>query len=880
MRVTGAADPLKKVSETLPGKLPQRKIVTTAADGYSSYGNQIGLATGIVDEIYHDGYAAKRMEIGAVIAAAPACNVRRETPAAGDTVILLGGSTGRDGCGGATGSSKSHTLKSLESCGAEVQKGNAPEERKLQRLFRNPTACRMIKRCNDFGAGGVSVAIGELADGLEINLNAVPKKYEGLDGTELAISESQERMAVVVAPADAEEFLKHADSENLQAVPVAVVTEEPRLVMNWNGKSIVNISREFLNSNGAEKHITAVVSKPEPYEKKVNGGFTENYLALADDLNICSKRGLSERFDSTIGAGTVLMPFGGKNQLTPIQAMVQKISVEKKHTNDCSLMAWGYNPFITEKSPYHGAYLAVIESVSKLVATGAEFKDVYLTFQEYFERLNKDEKRWGKPLAALLGALKAQTELKTAAIGGKDSMSGSFENLDVPPTLVSFAVTTDKTENIVSNEFKKAGDRVVLIKPDYDKNGLPNTASLLNVYERVTAFLHSGKAVACYTPTLGGIAEAVMKMCFGNSLGFKFADNLTVKEIFGYCYGGFLLEVAEDIADTAEIGEITADGKISYNGEEIKLENLLGIYENKLESVYRCNKENPKTEMQTFSYKAETCVAPAVKTAKPKVLIPVFPGTNCEYDSAKAMRDAGAEPEIFVINNRSAENVAKSVEEFANSLKAAQMVFIPGGFSGGDEPDGSGKFITAFFRNAAVKEQVTDLLDNRDGLMCGICNGFQALIKLGLVPYGRIIDTDENCPTLTYNTISRHQSKIVRTRIASNKSPWLTDTEVGDIYSVPISHGEGRFIASDELIHRLAENGQIATQYVDEKGEATSDIHFNPNGSYYAIEGITSPDGRVFGKMGHSERYAADLYKNVPGNYDIKMFRSAVDYFK
>lgn len=880
MRVTGAADPLKKVSETLPGKLPQRKIVTTAADGYSSYGNQIGLATGIVDEIYHDGYAAKRMEIGAVIAAAPACNVRRETPAAGDTVILLGGSTGRDGCGGATGSSKSHTLKSLESCGAEVQKGNAPEERKLQRLFRNPTACRMIKRCNDFGAGGVSVAIGELADGLEIDLNAVPKKYDGLDGTELAISESQERMAVVVAPADVEEFLKLADSENLQAVPVAAVTEEPRLVMNWNGKAIVNISRVFLNSNGAEKHITAVVSKPEPYEKKVDGGFTENYLALADDLNICSKRGLSEQFDSTIGAGTVLMPFGGKNQLTPIQAMVQKISVEKKHTNDCSLMAWGYNPFITEKSPYHGAYLAVIESVSKLVATGADFKDVYLTFQEYFERLNKDEKRWGKPLAALLGALKAQTELKTAAIGGKDSMSGSFENLDVPPTLVSFAVTTDKTENIVSNEFKKAGDKVVLIKPDYDKNGLPDTVSLLNVYERVTALLRSGKAVSCYTPTLGGIAEAVMKMCFGNSLGFKFADNLTANEIFGYCYGGFLLEVAEDIADAAEIGEITADGKISYNDEEIRLERLLGIYENKLESVYRCNKENPKTEMLTFSYTAENRVSPAVKTAKPKVLIPVFPGTNCEYDSAKAMRDAGAEPEIFVINNRSAENVAKSVEEFANSLKTAQMVFIPGGFSGGDEPDGSGKFITAFFRNAAVKEQVTDLLDNRDGLMCGICNGFQALIKLGLVPYGKIIDTDESCPTLTYNTIARHQSKIVRTRIASNKSPWLADTEVGDIYSVPISHGEGRFIASDELILRLAENGQIATQYVDEKGQAASDIHFNPNGSYYAIEGITSPDGRVFGKMGHSERYAADLYKNVPGNYDIKMFRSAVKYFK
>ncbi len=880
MRVTGAANPLKKVSETLPGKLPQRKIVTTAADGYSSYGNQIGLATGIVDEIYHDGYAAKRMEIGAVIAAAPASNVRRETPSAGDIVILLGGSTGRDGCGGATGSSKSHTLKSLESCGAEVQKGNAPEERKLQRLFRNPTACRMIKRCNDFGAGGVSVAIGELADGLEINLNAVPKKYDGLDGTELAISESQERMAVVVAEADVDAFLKLADSENLQAVPVASVTQEPRLVMNWNGKSIVNISREFLNSNGAEKHITAVAVKPEPYDKKITGSFTENYLALADDLNICSKRGLSEQFDSTIGAGTVLMPFGGKNQLTPVQAMVQKISVEKKHTNDCSLMAWGYNPFITEKSPYHGAYLAVIESISKLIASGAEFKDVYLTFQEYFERLNKDEKRWGKPLAALLGALKAQTELKTAAIGGKDSMSGSFEDLDVPPTLVSFAVTTDKTENIVSNEFKKAGSKVVLIKPDYNKNGLPDTASLLNVFKRVTGLLRSGKATACSTPVLGGIAEAVMKMCFGNFLGFRFADEFTLEKLFGYCYGGFLLEVTEEINDAEKIGEITSDGKISYNGEEIKLEKLLGIYENKLESVYRCNRENPKTEMQTFSYKAEKRVSPAIKTAKPKVLIPVFPGTNCEYDSAKAMRDAGADPEIFVINNRTAENVAKSVEDFANSLKTAQIVFIPGGFSGGDEPDGSGKFITAFFRNAAVKERVTDLLDNRDGLMCGICNGFQALIKLGLVPYGRIIDTDENCPTLTYNTIARHQSKIVRTRIASNKSPWLTDTEVGDIYSVPVSHGEGRFLASDELILRLAENGQIATQYVDENGLAVSDVRFNPNGSCYAIEGITSPDGRVFGKMGHSERYARDLYKNVPGNYDIKMFRSAVKYFK
>ena len=880
MRITGAANPLKKVSETLPGKLPQRKIVTTAADGYSSYGNQIGLATGIVDEIYHDGYAAKRMEIGAVIAAAPAENVRRERPAPGDIVILLGGSTGRDGCGGATGSSKSHTLKSLETCGAEVQKGNAPEERKLQRLFRNGEACRMIKRCNDFGAGGVSVAIGELADGLEIDLNAVPKKYEGLDGTELAISESQERMAVVVAPEDVDRFLTLADSENLQAVPVAVVKAEPRLVMNWNGKAIVDISREFLNSNGAEKHITAAPEKPQPYGRQVNGGFAENYTALADDLNICSKRGLAEQFDSTIGAGTVLMPFGGRNQLTPIQAMVQKISVEKRHTDDCSLMAWGYNPFISEKSPYHGAYLAVIESVSKLIATGAEFSDVYLTFQEYFERLGKDEKRWGKPLAALLGAFKAQTDLGIAAIGGKDSMSGTFEKLDVPPTLVSFAVTTDKVKNVTANEFKKAGDKVVLIAPEYNKNDLPDTASLLAVYGKVTSLLRSGKALACYTPTYGGIAEAVMKMCFGNSLGFKFSDGISLDTIFGYCYGSFLLEVTEGIEGAVEIGEITNDGKISYRGEEISLSRLLGAYEDKLESAFRCNISSTQPDPENFSYIAQDRAAPAVRSAKPRVLIPVFPGTNCEYDSAKAMRDAGAEPEIFVINNRSADKVAESVERFAESMKKAQIVFIPGGFSGGDEPDGSGKFITAFFRNAAVKAEVADLLDNRGGLMCGICNGFQALIKLGLVPYGRIIDTDESCPTLTYNTIARHQSKIVRTRIASNKSPWLAETEVGDIYSVPISHGEGRFIASDELIRQLAANGQIATQYVDLDGNASSDIRFNPNGSFCAIEGITSPDGRVFGKMGHSERYACGLYKNVPGDYNIKMFESAVKYFK
>ena len=879
MRVTGAADPLKPVSETIPGKLPQRKIVTTAAAGYSSYGNQIGLATGIVDEIYHPGYAAKRMEIGAVIAAAPAENVRREVPQPGDVVILLGGSTGRDGCGGATGSSKSHTVQSLETCGAEVQKGNAPEERKLQRLFRNPKASRLIKRCNDFGAGGVSVAIGELADGLDIDLNKVPKKYEGLDGTELAISESQERMAVVVAPEDVDTFLALADGENLQACPVAVVTAEPRLVMRWNGRAIVDVSRDFLNSNGAEKHISIETAAPGVIRKAVTGSFEENCQALARALTTCSKRGLSERFDSTIGAGTVLMPFGGKYQLTPIQAMVQKISVEKKHTDDCSFMAFGYNPFITSASPYHGAYLAVVESVCKLIASGASFEDTYLTFQEYFERLGKDPKRWGKPLAALLGAFRAQMELGIGAIGGKDSMSGSFEKLDVPPTLVSFAVTTGKTGEVVSPEFKAAGHKVCLLTPAYDENGLPETASLLETFDTVTELLRSGKAVAAYTPGMGGIAEAVMKMGFGNGFGFAFDDALTLDELFGYAYGSFVLEMADGTVGKV-LGVTTADGSFSYHGEALSQTQVLGAYEDKLESVYACNIPTPAQSMETFSYEATQRKAPAVKVAKPKVLIPAFPGTNCEYDSAKAVRDAGAEPEIIVINNLSADGIARSVERFANELKTAQMVFIPGGFSGGDEPDGSGKFITAFFRNAAVKEGVTRLLEQRDGLMCGICNGFQALIKLGLVPYGKIIDTDETCPTLTFNTIGRHQSRIVRTRIASNKSPWLSLTNVGDIYSVPISHGEGRFLASEDLIRQLAANGQIATQYVDMEGRATGDIRFNPNGSLFAIEGITSPDGRVFGKMGHSERIGAGLYRNVPGNYDIRMFEAAVRYFK
>ncbi|MBR3952497.1 MAG: phosphoribosylformylglycinamidine synthase [Oscillospiraceae bacterium] len=879
MRLTGAADPLKPVSETIKGKLPQRKIVTTAAAGYSSYGNQIGLATGIVDEIYHDGYAAKRMEIGAVIAAAPAANVRRERPAPGDVVILLGGATGRDGCGGATGSSKSHTSKSLESCGAEVQKGNAPEERKLQRLFRNAEACRMIKRCNDFGAGGVSVAIGELADGLEIDLNAVPKKYEGLDGTELAISESQERMAVVIEAENLEKFLALAEKENLMATKVAVVTESPRLVMNWNGKTIVDVSRAFLDSNGAEKHISIETAKPAYEPKKVTGSFTENYKALADDLNVCSKRGLSERFDSTIGAGTVLMPFGGKNQITPIQAMVQKISVEKKHTDDCSFMSWGYNPFITEQSPYHGAYLAVVESVSKLIATGASFEDVYLTFQEYFEKLGKNEKRWGKPLSALLGAFEAQKNLGVGAIGGKDSMSGTFEDIHVPPTLVSFAVTTGKATEVVSPEFKKAGNKVVVLKPEYDENGLPETESLLAIYGKVTELFRSGKAVSGYTPGIGGIAEAVMKMCFGNSLGFRYADDITTEEIFGYSYGSFVLEVTEDVGEKV-LGEVTEEKAIVFGEEKLCLCEMLDIYEGKLESVFSCNIPNSNSPMENFNYSVSEWKAPAIKVAKPKVLIPAFPGTNCEFDSAKAVADAGAEPEIMVINNLSAEGIHRSIETFAEKIKESQMIFIPGGFSGGDEPDGSAKFITAFFRNGLIKEGVTDLLENRDGLMCGICNGFQALIKLGLVPYGKIIDTDENCPTLTFNTIDRHQSRIVRTRIASNKSPWLSLTNVGEVYNVPISHGEGRFLASEELIRKLAENGQIATQYVDLEGNATGDVRFNPNDSLYAIEGITSPDGRVFGKMGHAERIGSNLYANVPGEYDIRMFEAAVKYFK
>ena len=880
MRLTGAADPTKPLSETLAGKLPQRKIVTTAAAGYSSYGNQIGLATGIVDEIYHDGYAAKHMEVGAVIAAAPQKNVRREVPAPGDLVVLLGGRTGRDGCGGATGSSKSHNLSSLESCGAEVQKGNAPEERKLQRLFRNPEVSSMIKRCNDFGAGGVSVAIGELADGLDIDLNKVPKKYDGLDGTELAISESQERMAVVIEAESLDKFLSEAGKENLEATVVAKVKADPRLTMTWNGKTIVDISREFLNSNGAEKHITINAAPVGNFEKDIPASFEDGMAAVAAGLNTCSKRGLSERFDSTIGAGTVLMPFGGKYQRTPIQAMVQKISVEKGHTDLASYMSWGYNPDLSSASPYHGAYFAVVESAAKLIATGASFEDTYLTFQEYFEKPGKDPSRWGKPLSALLGAYRAQLDLGIAAIGGKDSMSGSFEKLDVPPTLISFAVTTDRADNAISPEFKAAGNKLVLLSPEYDENGLPKPESLLALFGKVNSLMREGRVYSAYTPTIGGIAEAVMKMCLGNGFGFDFDTALTLRDIFGYKYGSFLLEVAAGERIGEIVGFITDKNALMLGDKCASLDAISEKYEGKLEGVYPCNIGSPSAEIKTVSYEAKGRVSPSVLCAKPRVLIPVFPGTNCEYDSAKAVRDAGAEAEIFVINNLTADGIKRSAEGFANEISKSQAIFVPGGFSGGDEPDGSGKFITAFFRGEAVKGAVGELLDKRDGLMCGICNGFQALIKLGLLPFGKIMETDENCPTLTFNNIARHQSKIVRTRIASNMSPWLALTEVGDIYNVPISHGEGKFIANDAVIDSLIKNGQIATQYVDAEGNATYDIDYNPNGSVLGIEGITSPDGRVFGKMGHSERVGKDLYRNVIGDYDIKMFKSMVKYFK
>jgi len=874
MRVTGAGDPRVSLSDTIPGKLPQRKLCQTAAAGYSSYGNQIGLATGHVAELYHDGYVAKRLECGAVVAAAPAVNVRRERPAAGDVIVLLGGRTGRDGIGGATGSSKSHNMKSLTTMASEVQKGNAPEERKIQRLFRDPKVTRLIKRCNDFGAGGVSVAIGELAEGLRIDLDAVRKKYEGLDGTELAISESQERMAVVVEAKDADAFIAYAQAENLEAYRVAMVTEEPRMVMTWKGVEIASLSRAFLDTNGAVKHSDVYVGKKDlsQLSKALYGSLRE----MASDLKTASQRGLVERFDATIGAGSVLMPFGGKKQLTPAQVMAAVLPVlPGEQTDQASLFAWGCDPDHMCVDPYTGARAAVYNSVAKLVSAGADYKTAYLTLQEFFEKLKNESARWGKPFAALLGAMDAQLELGAAAIGGKDSMSGTFLDKDVPPTLISFAIAPIDKNKVLTPEFKAAGHPVYLFGPTDE-----SAESLKQAWEYFHGLYEAGKVKAAWAVE-HGIGEGIMKMSFGNGIGFKSCAPLG--DNWHLPFWGFIVaELTEDveIPGIKKLGMTTEEAVIDLDGDKASVEELYRLHSGVLEDVYPTKIAEKAVQIPNLDFAGRSSLVPAVKVAKPKVLIPVFPGTNCEFDSARAVMKAGGESDIVVIRNLTADDVSRSVELVAKKIEESQMIFIPGGFSGGDEPDGSAKFITAFFRNPAVKEAVAKLLDQRDGLMCGICNGFQALVKLGLVPYGKIIDTDENCPTLTYNTIGRHQSRIVHTRIASTMSPWLSLMNVGDIVNVPISHGEGRFFASQELVKQLAANGQIATQYVDLNGEPTMDTSFNPNGSVFAIEGITSPDGRVFGKMGHSERIGASLYRNVPGNYDIRMFEAAVKYFK
>ena len=879
MRVTGAGDPLVPVSQTLPGKLPQRKLVTTAAAGYSSYGNQIGLATGQVDEIYHPGYVAKRMEIGAVVGATPASHVRRECPAPGDVIVLLGGRTGRDGIGGATGSSKAHNHESLEHCGAEVQKGNPPIERKLQRLFRREDACRMIKRCNDFGAGGVSVAIGELADGLFIDLNKVTKKYEGLDGTELAISESQERMAVALAPQDVDRFIALAAEENLEATPVATVTEEKRLKMVWNGATIVDISRDFLNSNGAEKHQNVHIQKGTVWQPQWAGStFGQQMESMVGDLNICSKKGLSERFDSTIGAATVLMPFGGSHQLTPQMAMAAKLPVDGE-TTTCSGMAWGYNPYLTSANPYKGAMLAVVESVTKLVAAGFHYQDAYLTFQEYFERLGDKPERWGKPLAALLGALDAQMGLGIGAIGGKDSMSGSFEELDVPPTLVSFATAIGKTHRVVSTEFKKGHSSVVLLRPFYKEDGVtPNFESLKSNYYIASQMMEEGIVLSASSVGYGGIAEALFKMGLGNHVGFRMIADMSPEEMFEPAYGSLVLEIATGAPAGKLLGVTTREYQFTACGETLDSAALQEIWESKLEPVYPYRKAGPTVEAISGSVRAPA--APKVGVAKPKVIIPVFPGTNCEYDTAKAFRAAGAEPEILVIRNLTPADVTASCEALVKAIDQSQIVMLPGGFSGGDEPDGSAKFIASFFRSPAVTEAVRRLLFQRDGLMLGICNGFQALIKLGLVPYGDIQPIGPDDPTLTFNTIGRHQSMLVRTRVASTGSPWLSRCVLGEEHLVPISHGEGRFVAPKAVLDQLVANGQVATQYIDADGRPTMDLRYNPNGSMLAIEGITSPDGRILGKMGHSERRGDRLYENVSGDKFQPIFEGGVDYFR
>ncbi len=898
MRVTGSADPRARIDDTMPGKLPQRKITTQAAAGFSSYGNQIGLATGQVAEVYDPDFVAKRMEIGAVIGAAPRENVVRGKEKPGDIIILLGGRTGRDGCGGATGSSKEHTEESLQTCGSEVQKGNPPTERKIQRLFRNPEISRIIKKCNDFGAGGVSVAIGELAPGLEINLDAVPKKYEGLDGTELAISESQERMAALVAPENVEIFCKAAAVENLETTVVAKVTAEPRLKMFWHGQSIVNISREFLDTNGVQQTAAVIVNSPKeagnPLETISDevlsklSDLKEAWLANLERLNVCSQKGLNERFDSTIGAGTVLMPFGGKYQLTPVEAMVAKLPVLNGDTTIGTAMSYGYNPAIGKWSPFHGGLYAVLESVAKIVAAGGDYRKIRLTLQEYFEKLGKDSEKWGKPFAALLGAYYAQLKMGIPAIGGKDSMSGTFKEISVPPTLVSFALDTVDVTKTISPEFKEVGSRVVLLRLNKDRYQLPDFDQLDRNYRTVHDLINQGKILAAHSVRDGGLAASITKMCFGNMIGMIFTVNMDIKQYFIPGYGSLVLELPAEIdpahyfkgLDYQIIGVTQAEAEIVFDGIVVKLSEALKKWEEPLEKIFPIKVEITNDNPQAYIYEEKQGLKSKMNIAKPRIFIPVFPGTNCEYDTHKAFQRAGGVVETLIFRNLTPDDIEESLEEMVKAINNSQIIMIPGGFSAGDEPDGSGKFIATAFRNPRVKEAVLKLLQERDGLILGICNGFQALIKLGLVPYGEIREIDANSPTLTYNTIGRHVSCLVRTRIASNLSPWLSKVKVDDVHTVAVSHGEGRFVASPEVIAGLAANGQIATQYVEIEGNPTYDIRYNPNGSLEAVEGITSPDGRVLGKMGHSERIGTNLYKNVPGEKDQRIFEAGVEYFR
>ncbi|WP_227764785.1 phosphoribosylformylglycinamidine synthase [Zhaonella formicivorans] len=898
MRVTGSGDPRAKVEDTLPGKLPQRKITTGAAAGFSSYGNQVGLATGQVAEIYHEDYVAKRMEVGAVIAAAPKKNVKREKPKPGDVIILLGGRTGRDGCGGATGSSKEHTEESIFTCGAQVQKGNPPEERKIQRLFRNPKASAMIKKCNDFGAGGVAVAIGELADGLEIDLDAIPKKYEGLDGTELAISESQERMAVVLAPEKVQKFIDFASRENLEATPVAKVIAERRLRMYWRGKLIVDLSRDFLNTNGVKQRAQVVVTEPaekENYFKNVSPAVEKElpdlrraWLANLQDLNVCSQKGLVEIFDSTVGAGTVLMPFGGKYQATPAEGMVAKIPVLSGETTTGTIMTYGFNPKLSKWSPFHGAVYAVVEAVAKVVALGGDYKNIRLTLQEYFEKLGKDAVKWGKPFSALLGAYYAQEKLGIPAIGGKDSMSGTFKDLNVPPTLVAFAVNPVDVRTVVSQEFKKAGSKVVLVPAPRTENELPDFTALGKNYSKIHELVQAGRVLASHTVKMGGIAEAVSKMSFGNRIGMVFENFMDPKALFRPDYGSIILEI-EATEDLPEIfGEVEykvlgftqEKAEIAIDGIEIALDEAYAAWEKPLEKIFPTKTEVIPDKPKLIEYGKKNTRKPAVKIAKPRILLPVFPGTNCEYESARAFEKAGGIVETLVFRNLTVAQVEQSLEELAKLIKNSQIIMLPGGFSAGDEPDGSGKFIATVFRNPKVKEEVMRFLKERDGLMLGICNGFQALIKLGLLPYGEIRDLTADSPTLTFNKIGRHISCMVRTKVVSTLSPWFNNVKLGDVHTVAVSHGEGRFVAGKELIAELIYNGQIATQYVDFDGNPSYDIRFNPNGSVEAVEGITSPDGRILGKMAHSERIGPNVAVNVPGEKDQKIFEAGIKYFQ